>query len=54
MLENDYLIKHITALNRYEIKQLYDLCSDYHVMCSGSNASYEDVDSVFEYSDKKT
>lgn len=52
--DNAYLIKPITSSNREEIKYLYDLCSDYHIMCSGKNATYEVVDSIFEYSDKKT
>lgn len=52
--DNEYLIKPITSSNRDEIKCLYDLCSDYHIMCSGKDATYEDVDSIFEYSDKKT
>lgn len=52
--DNSYLIKPITSSNREEIKHLYDLCSDYHIMCSGKNAIYEDIDSIFEYSDKKT
>lgn len=52
--DNEYLIKPITSSNRDEIKYLYDLCSDYHIMCSGKNATYEDIDSIFEYSDKKT
>lgn len=52
--DNSYLIKPITSSNRDEIKHLYDLCSDYHIMCSGKNATYEDIDSIFEYSDKKT
>lgn len=52
--DNEYLIKPITSSNRDEIKYLYDLCSDYHIMCSGKDATYEDVDSIFEYSDKKT
>ncbi|RDY27829.1 GNAT family N-acetyltransferase [Romboutsia weinsteinii] len=51
---NAYLIKPITSSNRDEIKYLYDLCSDYHVICSGKKATYEDIDSIFEYSDKKT
>lgn len=54
ILDDEYLIKPITSSNRDEIKSLYDLCSDYHIMCSGKNAIYEDVDSIFEYSDKKT
>ncbi|MCR8746837.1 GNAT family N-acetyltransferase [Romboutsia lituseburensis] len=51
---NEYLIKPITSSNRYEVKYLYDLCSDYHIMCSGKYATYEDVDSIFKYSDRKT
>lgn len=51
---NEYLIKTITSSNREEIKHLYDLCSDYHIMCSGKPATYDEVDSIFEYSDKKT
>lgn len=52
--DNEYLIKPMTSYNREEVKKLYDLCSDYSVMCSGRYATYEDVDNVFEYSDKKT
>lgn len=54
ILDDEYLIKPITSSNREEIKDLYDLCSDYHIMCSGKNATYEDIDSIFEYNDKKT
>ena len=54
ILDDEYLIKPITSFNREEIKDLYDLCSDYHIMCSGKNATYEDIDSIFEYNDKKT
>ena len=54
ILDNKYSIKPINSFNRDEVKNLYDLCSDYHIMCSGINATDEDVDSIFEYSDKKT
>lgn len=54
ILDNNYLIKHINSSNHNEIKHLYDLSSDYHIMCSGRNATDEDVDSIFKYSDKKT
>lgn len=54
ILDDEYLIKPIHSSNRDEIKHLYDLCSDYHIMCSGKNATYEDVDSIFKYTDKKT
>lgn len=54
ILNDDYLIKPITSSNREEIKALYDVCSDYHIMCSGKNATYEDIDSIFKYNDKKT
>ena len=54
ILENKYLIKPITSFNHSEIKYLYDLCSDYHTMCNGTNATDEDIDNIFKYSDKKT
>ncbi len=54
ILDNKYSIKPINSFNHDEVKNLYDLCSDYHIMCSGINATDEDVDSIFEYSDKKT
>lgn len=54
ILENKYLIKPITNTNHSEIKQLYDLCSDYHIMSSGRDATDDDVDDIFKYSDKKT
>lgn len=53
-LENGYLIKTLTKVNHSEIKQLYDLCSDYHIMASGRSATEEDVDDIFKYSEKKT
>lgn len=54
ILENEYSIKPITSSNHNEIKHLYDLCSDYHIMSSGRNATDEDVDSIFKYSERKT
>ena len=54
ILDDEYLIKPITSFNHDEIKHLYDLCSDYHMMCSGKNATDEDVVSIFKYDDKKT
>ena len=54
ILENEYSIKAITSSNHNEIKHLYDLCSDYHIMSSGRNATDEDVDSIFKYSERKT
>jgi GNAT superfamily N-acetyltransferase len=54
ILENKYLIKPITSSNHSEIKHLYDLCSDYHIMCNGTNATDEDIDNIFKYTDKKT
>ncbi|WP_042274513.1 hypothetical protein [Faecalimicrobium dakarense] len=54
ILDNKYLIKPITSFNHSEIKHLYDLCSDYHIMCSGRSATDEDIDNIFKYSDKKT
>lgn len=54
ILENGYLIKPITYENHIEIKNLYDLCSDYHIMCSGKNATNKDIAEIFEYTDKKT
>lgn len=53
-LENGYLIKTLTKVNHSEIKQLYDLCSDYHMLASGRSATEEDVDDIFKYSEKKT
>lgn len=53
ILDDEYLIKPITSSNHNEIKHLYDLCSDYHIMCSGRNATDEDIDNIFKYSDKK-
>lgn len=54
ILDNKYLIKPITSLNHNEIKDLYELCQDYHMMCSGKKATDEDIDKIFIYSDKKT
>ncbi|CEO20447.1 GNAT family N-acetyltransferase [Paraclostridium sordellii] len=54
ILDNKYLIKSVNTLNHSEIKKLYDLCSDYHIMSSGKNATDEDVDNIFKYNDKKT
>ncbi|QYE99478.1 GNAT family N-acetyltransferase [Paraclostridium sordellii] len=54
ILDNKYLIKPVTILNHSEIKKLYNLCSDYHMMSSGKNATDEDVDNIFKYNDKKT
>ncbi|HSQ87203.1 GNAT family N-acetyltransferase [Romboutsia sp.] len=53
ILDDEYLIKPITSSNHDEIKYLYDLCSDYHMMCSGRNATDEDVVRIFKYDDKK-
>lgn len=53
-LENGYLIKTLTKVNHSEIKQLYDLCSDYYMLSSGRSATEEDVDDIFKYSEKKT
>lgn len=52
-LENGYLIKTLTKVNHSEIKQLYDLCSDYHMLASGRSATEEDVDDIFKYSEKR-
>lgn len=54
LLENEYLIKPVTNDNHSEIKQLYDLCSDYHIMASGRIATDENVDDIFKYNEKKT
>ena len=54
ILDNKYSIKPITSFNHSEIRHLYDLCSDYHIMCSGGNATDEDIDNIFKYSNKKT
>ncbi len=54
ILDDEYLMKPITSSNHDEIKCLYDLCSDYHIMCSGRNATDEDIDDIFKYSEKKT
>lgn len=54
ILENGYLIRPITYENHIEIKYLYDLCSDYHIMCSGENATDKDIAEIFKYTDKKT
>lgn len=54
ILENGYSVKPINNDNHSEIKQLYDLCSDYHIMASGRSTTDEDVDDIFKYNDKKT
>lgn len=54
LLENEYLIQTVTNDNHSEIKQLYDLCSDYHIMSSGRIATDENVDDIFKYNEKKT
>lgn len=52
--DGEYVIKPISSNNHNEIKHLYDLCSDYHIMSGGREATDEDVDSIFKYSEKKT
>lgn len=54
ILENGYIIKSITNDNHNEIRQLYDLCSDYHMLASGRNATDKDIDNIFKYNEKKT
>lgn len=54
VLDNGYSIKNISINNHREIKKLYDICSDYHIMCSGKNATDEDVKNIFKYNDEKT
>lgn len=54
ILDNGYLLKNISSSNYSEIRQLYDICSDYHIMCSGRNATDEDIDNIFKYNDEKT
>ncbi|MGL5652272.1 MAG: GNAT family N-acetyltransferase [Paraclostridium sp.] len=54
ILENGYIIKPITNDNHKEIRQLYDLCSAYHMLASGRNATDNDIDNIFKYNEKKT
>ncbi|WP_419743436.1 GNAT family N-acetyltransferase [Paraclostridium dentum] len=54
ILKNGYSVKPINNDNHNEIKQLYDLCSDYHIMASGRIATDENVDDIFKYNEKKT
>lgn len=52
-LDNKYIIKQISLEQSSQIEKLYNLCSDYHIICSGREANEQDIKDIFTYTDKK-
>ncbi|RDY22913.1 GNAT family N-acetyltransferase [Romboutsia maritimum] len=53
-LTNTCLIKPISLEQSKEIKNLYELCSDYHIIYSGRKANEQDIKDIFTYTEDKT